>query len=260
MARDQWDPAVYLRRAPERARPFGELLARIDADPADVRTVVDLGCGPGTLTASLAHRYPSARVLGIDSSAAMIARTPTRDRVEFAVGDVTAWMPDDDVDIAISNAVLQWIPDHPDLLARWAGALRPGGWLAVQVPGNHGAPSHVAVRDVAEAWHDRLAGVDESGPVLDPAAYAALLAAAGCRVDAWETTYVHVLPDDGDRHPVLDWLEGTTLRPVVDTLTPDEYAAFAAELTARLDVDYPIENDLVWYPFRRIFVVARKTS
>lgn len=259
MARDQWDPAVYLRRAPERARPFGELIARIDADPADVRTVVDLGCGPGTLTASLAHRYPSAQVLGIDSSAAMIARTPTRGRLEFAVGDVAAWMPDDEVDVVVSNAVLHWIDDHPALLGRWAGALRAGAWLAVQVPGNQGAPSHVAVRELTRA-RPELAGVDEPGPVLDPAAYAALLASAGCRVDAWETTYVHVLPDDGDRHPVLDWLEGTTLRPVLDALAPDEYSAFAAELTARLNVDYPVENGRVWYPFRRIFVVARKTS
>ena len=46
-----WDPDQYLRFARERARPFEDLVARIDVDrPA---SVVDLGCGPGNLTVTL---------------------------------------------------------------------------------------------------------------------------------------------------------------------------------------------------------------
>jgi trans-aconitate methyltransferase len=67
-----WDPSQYLRFADHRARPGMELLARIDhASPA---SVVDLGCGPGNLTAHLAHRWPHADVTGVDSSDAMLSR------------------------------------------------------------------------------------------------------------------------------------------------------------------------------------------
>lgn len=261
MAFEQWDPAVYLRRSSERARPFVELCARIGAEPVGVRSVVDLGCGPGTLTVALADRYPKSRVTGLDSSPAMIAQATarTRDNLHFAVGDVTAWRPDDGIDVVVSNAVLHWIDGHPELLRRWAEALRPGAWLGVQVPGNYAAPSHVAVRELTGSDH-RLAGLDESGPVLDPAGYAMLLTAAGCQVDAWETTYLHELRDDGGKHPVLGWLEGTTLRPVVAALSADEYADFAAELEANLATHYPVENGRVWYPFRRIFVVSRRET
>jgi trans-aconitate 2-methyltransferase len=277
MPLEQWDPAVYVRRRAERARPFTELIARIGAEPGEVRDVVDVGCGPGYLTATLAHRYPRARVTGLDSSAAMIAEAEplAGDSLRFAVGDATTWRPGPETDVVVSNAVLHWIPGHADLLRRWAEQLSPGAWLAVQVPGNHEAPSHVAVRALArqERWRDRLAGTDESGPVLDPAGYAALLAAAGCDVDAWETTYLHELPADDDaRHPVLGWLEGTTLRPVIAALGPadaapspdgdggDGYGAFAAELGTRLAADYPITGGRVWYPFRRVFAVARKRA
>jgi trans-aconitate 2-methyltransferase len=261
---DQWDPAVYVRRRSERERPFGELVDRIGADPSDVKNVVDLGCGPGYLTADLARRYPRASVGGLDSSESMVAEANrlASERLTFSVGDVTAWTPSAETDVLVTNAVLQWVPDHPDVLRGWARALRPGAWLAMQVPGNHDAASHRAVREVsaAPAWRARLARALGPWAVLAPAAYATLLTDVGCRVDAWETTYLHDLPADGEQHPVLGWLEGTTLRPVIAALTADEWAAFCAQLTARLVTDYPVVGGRVWYPFRRVFVVAEKLS
>ena len=260
--KDQWDPGVYVRRRSERQRPFAELVDRIGADAPDVRNVVDLGCGPGYLTADLAQRYPWASVSGIDSSESMIAEANrlATDRLTFSVGDVTAWTPGAETDVVVTNAVLQWVPDHPHVLRGWASALRPGAWLAMQVPGNHDAPSHRAVREVsaAPAWRARLAGALGPWHVPAPAAYATLLTDVGCRVDAWETTYLHDLTADGEQHPVLGWLEGTTLRPVIAALTPDEWSAFTAQLTARLVTDYPEVGGRVWYPFRRVFVVAEK--
>ena len=59
-----WDPAVYRRYGDERSRPFFELVGRIRVERP--RTVVDLGCGPGDLTATLPGRWPGARVVGRD--------------------------------------------------------------------------------------------------------------------------------------------------------------------------------------------------
>src|SRR3954470_23544762 len=114
----RWDPHQYGRYASERARPFLDLVGRIGA--AQPRAVVDLGCGPGTLTALLAERWPEARVEGIDSSPDMIAAaqsdvgslrraTPSqRGQLSFELGDVADWAPAADVDVIVSNATLQW--------------------------------------------------------------------------------------------------------------------------------------------------------
>lgn len=254
-----WDPSTYLRYGDERSRPFHDLVARVPA--THPRAVADLGCGPGTLTATLAERWPQARVSGIDSSPEMIDRAAALGaRASFAVGDVRSWHPEPDVDVLVCNAVLQWVPGHRELLTRWAGELPSGAWLAFQVPGNFAAPSHRALREVAgrERWRAVLGPLLREAPVDDPVDYAALLAGAGCAVDAWETTYVHLLPAvAGADHPVLSWMEGTALRPVRAALDPAGWADFRAELGVRLAEAYPVRQGQVYFPFRRIFVVAR---
>lgn len=253
-----WDPQQYTRFADDRARPFHDLLARVGA--AAPRRVLDLGCGDGTLTATLAIRWPTAAVTGIDSSPEMLARAAAvaSERVGFRSGDVGALDPDPDADVVISNAVLQWVPEHADVLRRWARTLRPGAWLAFQVPGNFGSASHTVMRDLAASapWADRLDGVLRHGTAVhSPAEYARLLRAEGWTVDAWETTYVHVLagPD-----PVLQWVRGTGLRPVLAALSAPEGARFEADLADRLRRAYPGAQDATTlFPFRRIFCVAQ---
>lgn len=253
-----WDPATYQRYGDERSRPFGDLLARIAAnDPAHV---VDLGCGPGTLTVQLAHRWPAARIHGLDSSAEMIeSALALASTVEFSVADVRGWHPAADTGVAIANAVLQWVPGHLDLLRRWVGEMRPGAYLAFQVPGNFDAPSHRAIRAVAAEprWRDDLADLRQPDAVHEPAEYAAELTAAGGIVDAWETTYLHLLPATGAEHPVLSWVEGTALRPVRAALDDTGWSAFRTELDTRLADAYPVHDGLAYFPFRRIFVVTR---
>ncbi|WP_328425909.1 trans-aconitate 2-methyltransferase [Micromonospora sp. NBC_00389] len=254
-----WDPATYLRYGDERSRPFHDLVARIPAERP--RTVVDLGCGPGHLTATLAERWPVSRVIGLDSSPEMIDRAAALDApVDFAVADVRDWRPAGDEDVVVTNAVLQWVPGHQELLRRWATELPAGAWLAMQVPGNFAAGSHRALREVADrpAWRAELAPLLRADPVDDPADYAALLTGAGCAVDAWETTYVHLLPARPDAdHPVLAWMEGTALRPVRAALDAAGWSAFRAELGVRLAAVYPPRQGQVYFPFRRVFVVAR---
>lgn len=256
-----WDPASYLRFGEQRSRPFFDLIAQVRAQRP--RTVVDLGCGPGTLTAAMAARWPDARVLGIDSSPEMIARAEAAGfAATFTVADVADWRPEPDVDVVVSNAVLQWVPDHLDLLSRWVTELPAQAWLAVQVPGNVDAPSHRAMRAVAAQprWRDRLVAATAARTMPDAVGYARLLTEAGCQVDAWETTYVHLLPvDSSGDHPVLRWLDGTGLRPVRAALADElEWAAFRAHLGERLATAYPVSAEgMVFFPFRRIFVVAQ---
>lgn len=257
-----WDPMTYLRYGDERARPFHDLLARVPT--VRPRAVVDLGCGPGTLTALLAERWPGSRITGLDAAPEMIDRAARLDSpVEFAVADVHHWRPGRDQDVVISNAVLQWVPDHRALLTRWARELPAGAVIAVQVPGNFDAPSHRALRTVANrpAWRTLLGPLLREAPVDDSVGYARLLATEGCTVDAWETSYVHLLPAPADAdHPVLRWMEGTALRPVRATLDAASWADFRVELGVRLAEGYPVQQGQVCFPFRRVFFVARTAA
>ena len=255
----RWDPSQYGRFAAERGRPFLDLVARIGA--VAPQRVVDLGCGSGELTTLLADRWPAAAIEGIDSSAEMIGAAQRLDtRVSFSIGDLTTWAPPDEIDVIVSNAVLQWVPTHRTLLAAWAAALPPGGWLAFQVPGNFAAPAHTAMRELAASprWADALRDVlRHDGAVDSPSSYATLLLDAGLVADAWETTYLHVLHG---ADPVLEWLRGTGLRPVLAALDAAEAADFSTELAAALRVAYPPSEHGTLFAFRRVFAVAHRPS
>jgi trans-aconitate 2-methyltransferase len=161
-----WDPSQYERFVGERRRPFLDLLDRVAA--TSPRRVVDLGCGTGSTTLLLANRWPDAAIEGIDSSREMIAAAPARAGLTFRVGDVASWLPDDGVDVIVSNAALHWLPTHRTLVAQWAAALPAAGWLAFQVPSNFDAPSHTAVRALASSprWAKSLAGVLRQGAAV----------------------------------------------------------------------------------------------
>ena len=254
-----WDPGQYQRYGDERARPFFELLARVAA--TDPKLVLDLGCGPGDLTATLAERWPDADVTGVDSSAAMIesARSGAqRDgRPSFVLADIRDWEPASPADILISNAVLQWLPDQLDVLARWTGFVADGGWIAVQVPGNNDQPAHTVLRELASSarWRPLLDGVMLNRQAATPADYLDLLAGTGFQADAWETTYLHVLTGE---NPVLEWYKGTGLRPVIDALPADLAGEFLAEYGIRMREAYPARAYGTVLPFRRVFAVARR--
>src|SRR5579875_2456348 len=255
-----WDAGQYLRFGGERSRPFFDLLARVGA--ADPRYVADLGCGPGNLTAALARRWPSAEVTGVDNAPEMIAAArasapPGVGRLSFTLGDVRDWRPGRPPDVLVCNAVLQWVPGHHDLLIRWAGLLAPGGWLAFQVPGNFDQPAHTILREMAASarWRRALADAELGRQAGDAAEYAELLARPGYEVDAWETSYLHILPGE---NAVLEWAKGTTLRPVLAVLDEQQAAGFLREYGERLRRAYNRRPFGTMFPFRRVFTVLHR--
>jgi trans-aconitate 2-methyltransferase len=178
----------------------------------------------------------------------------------FEHGDASTWRPTPDVDVIVSNATLQWVPEHRTVLARWADALPPDGWLAIQVPGNFQAPSHAVMRTLAESprWRPSLEGVlRHHDSVAEPSGYATLLMAAGLHTDVWETTYLHVLPGPD---PVLEWVRGTGLRPILAALTASQAALFEAEYAQLLREAYPATEHGTVLPFRRIFAVGHRRA
>jgi trans-aconitate 2-methyltransferase len=255
----EWNPNQYNRFADERSRPFFDLTGRIRK--ATPKTVIDLGCGPGNLTATLADRWPDAQVIGIDSDNNMLqaASKEQRPNLRFEHGDLATWQPAQPVDVIVSNAALQWTGGHLSLLHRYVDVLRPGGAIALQVPGNFEDPHHLAIRQVMARprWKQALGPLPERALSSYPAAvYQSTLAGLGCDVDCWETTYLHVL--QGER-PVLEWVKGTALRPILTALGSELGDAFCDELQELLGVSY---GSFTWgtpFPFKRVFAVAHRT-
>lgn len=254
-----WDPDLYTRYEDERTRPASDLLARVPLDSA--ASIIDLGCGPGNSTSLLIDRFPSAALLGIDSSRAMVEAAKKRlPAARFEVADIATWTPAGPVDLLFANAVLQWLPDHAGLLPRLLQWLRPGGVLAVQMPDNLDEASHRAMRTVAAkpAWRSRLNSARAERIALAPMAeFYDVLSRQGASVDVWRTVYNHALASPA---AIVAWVRATGLRPFLDRLQPDEADLFLAAYEAELGRGYPARADgkrLLAFP--RLFIVARRT-
>jgi trans-aconitate 2-methyltransferase len=252
-----WDPAQYLKFAGERMRPAVDLLARVPA--AAPKTVVDLGCGAGNLAPLLAARWPQARLTGVDSSPEMLARArAAHPQARFEQADIGAWRPARPVDVLYSNAALHWLDGHERLFPALLQAVAPGGWLAVQMPRNFGAPSHTTIVETLEQgpWRARLEPQLRREPVAAPGFYWRLLEPLAAELQVWETEYLQVLEGD---NPVAEYTKGTWLKQFLDLLQDAERAAFEAAYRARVRAWYPPEADgRTLFPFRRLFLVAQR--
>jgi len=256
---DAWNPAQYGRFANERARPFYDLLALVDPGPGGrrIERVVDLGCGPGELTAELHEHLGATLTVGLDSSPAMLAkaRPLEHEGLRFELGDIAEFRAGDRYDVVFSNAALHWIPDHPRLLARLREALRPGGQLAVQVPANGDHPSHALAFEIAheppfrQTLHDAGDELEEATPVLAPERYAELLENLGfIEQQVRLQVYGHHLASTAD---VVEWTRGTTLTRYEKALPPEQYQEFVDRYRERL-LDRLGDSSPYFYTFKRI--------
>jgi trans-aconitate 2-methyltransferase len=257
-----WSPDVYLKFAGHRTRPALELAAR--AGP--VRGLIyDLGCGPGNSTAILASLNPDAKLIGVDSSQDMLDRAAIdgpKD-AQWANRDLSTWKIEDPADLVFSNATYQWLDDHEALFPSLLRAVKPGGALAIQMPQNFAAPSHVLMRKIASEgrWSERLTPLLRHNPVGSPEKYYEIFAPLvakgdGGEVDIWETEYAQVLNGDD---PVFSWVSGTALRPLLAVLDEGEQEIFARQYKEALNGAYPKREDgKTLFSFKRIFMVIRR--
>src|SRR5581483_12474238 len=113
--------------------------------------VADLGCGTGELTAQLHQKLDARETLGIDASAAMLARAPQGPGLRFQQQDIARFAPAERFDLIFSNAALHWVPDHAGLLRRLTAALAPGGQIAVQMPFTDDQTAHQTAFELARS-------------------------------------------------------------------------------------------------------------
>jgi len=250
-----WNPDKYHQFQSQRSAPFDDLLKLIDVRPG--LRVVDLGCGTGELTRRLANSLPGSNVLGLDSSPQMLERTGEYARLglRFELGNLAElggkW------DLIFSNAALQWVDNHEELIPILFNHLAPNGQITVQVPSNHDSATHRTINKISgsEPYVSALNGWTRQPPVLSIEVYAELLFHEDAQeIIVFEKVYPHVL-ENADA--ILDWISGTALVPYFERLG-DLKDDFTDALRQELRTLMP--GQPVFYPFRRTFFSARKAA
>jgi trans-aconitate 2-methyltransferase len=253
-----WDPAGYLAFSDQRARPALDLIARIPLKRP--RIVYDLGCGPGNSTSLLRTAYPSARIVGIDRSPAMIARARADvSGVEFQSADVALWPSDRQADLVFSNALFQWIPNHLLVLQRILHGMKRDAVLAIQVPDNLAEPSHMAMEAVASQpqWGSRLKRANEArSGIHAPEDYYDALSPDSLQFSIWHTVYYHVLDSHQD---IVNMFLSTGLKPYVDLLDESSAVTFLETYKTQIESYYLTRLDgKVVLRFPRMFILAQR--
>lgn len=250
-----WDPTQYLKFGDHRLRPAIDLLNRIDREQP--RNVYDLGAGAGNVTRLLQTRWPDARITGVDDSREMLERAEVAaPQISWQESDLATWQPDVPADVIYSNAALHWVEGHDRVLTNLVSYLAPGGVLAVQMPRNFSARSHVSIGEAARSgpWRETLEPLLRPDPVAEPAFYFDLLASSVGALDMWETEYLQVLEGEA---PVKEWTKGTWLKPLLDALSEPQKSRFEACYADLVAEAYQRRQDgRTLFPFRRMFIVA----
>jgi len=252
-----WSAKQYSLFEQQRTRPVRDLVAAIP--DADVRTAVDLGCGPGNSTEVLAARFPGAVVTGLDSSNDMVVNARERlPALNFELADIGAWNPAQPFDVILANASLQWLPNHDTLYPHLVNQLTPGGTLAIQTPDNLDEPAHKLAREVAAQgpWASKIGAVKHNERHT-ASHYYELLSKHCSTVDVCRTTYHHPLA--GGHAAVVEWFKGSALRPYLAPLTDTEQSEYLATYLARISQAYPaLADGTVLLPFPRLFIIATR--
>lgn len=111
-----------------------------------------MGCGPGNSTKGLKDKFPTAKIIGADNSDEMLekARELYHD-IAFINLDANGDLHEvnEKFDIVFSNACIQWLTNHNELLPKLITLLKPNGILAIQIPLQRKHPVHIIINELA---------------------------------------------------------------------------------------------------------------
>ncbi|MCJ8210169.1 trans-aconitate 2-methyltransferase [Mucilaginibacter sp. RS28] len=255
---DTWSADLYRKYEAERNRPVVDLLNRIIT--TEVKSAADIGCGPGNSTQLLQEKFPKATVVGMDSSPNMIEAARKRlPDIAFEVADVANWQNSTSFDVILSNAVLQWVPNHHTLIPNLLEKINAGGTLAIQMPDNFAEPTHRLMREVAASghWAKQLTDAPKRLDRQPADWYFNLLYPRVSALDIWRTTYFHPIKNGAEG--IVEMVKSTGLRPYLDTLAPKDQDLFLEAYQAEISKAYKAQSDgTVLLPYPRLFIIAVK--
>ena len=252
-----WNSCQYMKFSVERTQPSADLISRFSSESPN--RILDIGCGPGNSTNTLAKAFPNAKIIGIDCSDDMLEKARrSYPHLCFVQGSI----PDDldridgNFDIIFSNACLQWIPEHRNLIPAIVNKLADGGTLAVQVPYIQKAPFYKLLHMLVNTVEWRKLSSVHNFHNLTAEEYYDLLSQIGSSYNIWETVYYHTVDSPED---VIEWYKGSGLRPYLDLLDDEERSAFIGDLLEIVSENFPKrENGAIILKMPRIFFTLKK--
>lgn len=257
---NDWNPDLYMQFKSERTQPSIDLIDRIN--PVEPKTIIDIGCGPGNSTQVLGRRWPKAEITGLDSSVAMIKKAKQDyPHQEWIVADALTYASEIKYDIVFSNAAIQWISNHEDLLKRFYGMLSDDGLVAIQIPLFWDMPLGKIIDHTAKdgRWREQTEGVSNLFTIHNYSFYYDHLSDLFNSIEIWETQYLHVL---NSHLSILKMMRSTGLKPYLDKLDHDsEKNQFEKEVLGKVEKTYlKQKNGKVLLPFKRLFFIAYKSE
>jgi len=253
-----WNPDLYMQFKSERTQPSIDLIARINQ--VEPKSIIDIGCGPGNSTQVLVNRWPKSQITGLDSSTAMIKKAKQDyPNQEWIVADALTYESEIKYDIVFSNAVIQWIPNHEELLMRFHGMLSDSGLVAIQIPLFWDMPLGKIIKNTAKdyRWKTQTEGVSDLFTIHNYSFYYDHLSELFNSIEIWETQYFHIL---NSHVSILEMMRSTGLKPFLDKLDDDsEKNEFEEEVLEKIKNAYPIQKKgKVLLPFKRLFFIGHK--
>ena len=227
----EWDAETYDAVSDPQFEWGMEVLERLELSGDEV--AVDAGCGSGRVTAELADRLPSGRVVAVDGSAAMVEKAKERlgDRATYLVSDLVELELPEPADLVFSTATFHWVPDHDALFRRLRAALKPGGRLVAQCGGHGNVAEHAqAIAAVASdpEYGQHLGGAKGLWNFASPEETEPRLKAAGFdQVRCW------LQPKPVQPSQPLEFVSTVTLGPVLDQLPEEKRRPFAEAVLAQ---------------------------
>ncbi|ORX50658.1 Trans-aconitate 2-methyltransferase [Piromyces finnis] len=253
-----WDAELYNRFEKDRTLPSIDLVNSISLK--NPRKIIDIGCGIGNSTIVLKNKFVNAQIIGIDSSDDMLIKAKNDyPELEFIKLDAEKELDllKEKYDIVYSNACIQWIPDHKNLIFKLFNILSNNGMLAIQIPQHEKHPMHKIIQKVAESnkWCNKFKNIKQLY-IVSEEEYYNIFSNITNEFRIWETTYFHIMPS---HQSIVEWYKGAGLRPYMEQLSIEDKKAFEEDILNEVKKTYLIQSDgKIIFRFPRLFMLAKK--
>jgi trans-aconitate 2-methyltransferase len=224
-------------------------------------SVLDMGCGDGSLSVQIAELLPMGDVLGIDASQGMIETSlpKTTHNLRFLLLDINELDFTEKFDIIFSNATLHWVGDHVKLLQNTRRALRPGGKVRFNFAGQGNCSNFFKVirkTMVLEEYSGYFKNFQWPWYMPSVDNYSTLVESSGLRnPTVWEENADRYFPDT---ETMIRWIDQPSLVPLLPFIPEAKRSEFRDTVVQRMIEETRQNDGRCFETFRRINLLAFK--
>ncbi len=244
---DEWSGADYAKNSSLQQTQGEQLLSQIRFQGNEA--ILDVGCGDGKVTATIAERVPEGFVIGIDPSDSMLDKAQSmvgsHHNLTFAKGAAESFSLDQRFDHVFAFYVMHWVVEQERALRNIYSHLKPSGQLhVIFAPSKEGLPFDRALRKTLQSWEGEFTDFVNTLQVFDTETYRKMLVGAGFHVQSIQ--YVYYVHTHENKEKLKSWVKqwlphGKHLSPADQDLFMDElFDNYLIELGLPTDIQGPV--------------------